>query len=276
MVRDLRSQNDDVRFKALLLLGVPEKLARIPVWSHATPSVVTGSEVVKPEQIELRYAALGSDETQQAIVVAQVVGVSAYAAVAASKANGWERIATFDCWCKYDAQDVLDTFVSLIRAPDPIALPSVGRFELVLRASGGGTGIYTQDEVHFRLYRGEMKAVMSFVSRVQATLVGNPPPWKLTVERRWFCPSLPVNLPDGRTDVIAVLAESRGETAVPPAVDFLIRELQDRYLKGITCRTYRWNAKGFRYEPVAVPNACKPPEKWARPGNLWVTWGTQS
>jgi hypothetical protein len=121
IVRDLRSQDDGVRFKALLLLGVSEERARIRVWSHTTPSVVTGSEVVKPEQIELRYAALGRDETQQAIVAAQYVGDSAIAAVAAPKPNGtgWERIAIFDCWCKYDAAGMLDEFVSLRQALEP-------------------------------------------------------------------------------------------------------------------------------------------------------------
>ncbi len=256
IVRDLHSPNAEVRFKALLSVGVPETLARRPIYNSATPATVVGSEVVTPEQIGLRYAALGSDETQQAIVVAQVVGTYAYAAVATPKQNAWERIAVFSCWCKYDPETVVDTFVSLNRAPDPMRSGEVQRYELVLRASGGGTGIYNQHEVHFRFFRSEMKAVMSFVSRVQSSTTGNPPPWHLTIERRWFYPSLPVYLPDGGSGYVAVLVESRGNTALPPTVYFTIRELQDLYLKGITCRTFQWNQKLFQYDPVAVPNAC--------------------
>jgi hypothetical protein len=98
VVRDLNSQNANVRFKALRSIGVPDKLARRPIYNSATPATVIGAEVVKAEQIELRYAALGSDETRQAIVVAQVVGAYAYAAVVTPKSNGWERIALFNCW----------------------------------------------------------------------------------------------------------------------------------------------------------------------------------
>jgi hypothetical protein len=256
VIRDLRSPDEGVRFNALLLLGVPDKLARISLWSSTTPSVVTGSEVVKPEQIELRYAALGSDETQQAIVAVQIVGSYAFAAVATPKGNGWERIAALNCWCKYDADGVTDTFVSLALAPD---FRGAGhqRFELIVRASGGGSGIYGQDEAHFRLYRGELKSVMSFVSRVQSTSQGHPPPFSLRIERRWFNSSVLVNVSNGRSEQLAVLAESHAEIAVPHTVYFSIRELQDRFLKGITCRTFRWNQKLFQYEPVSAPNACQ-------------------
>jgi hypothetical protein len=260
VIRDLSSPDSNVRFKALLLVGVPEKLARIPVWNNATPAAVIGSEVVKPEQIGIRYAALGSDETQQAIVVAQVVGTYAFAAVAAQKLNGWERIAQFNCWCKYDAKSVIDSFVSLSVAPDAARGDENRRYELVLRASGGGTGLYRQDEVHFRLYKGEMKAVISFVSRVQSVpITGNPPPY-LQIERRWFYPTLPIRLPEGRSESAAVLVESRGKTAVPPDVFFSLRQLQDRYLKGISCRTFRWDQVRFRYEPVTFANACTSPD----------------
>src|SRR6266567_310297 len=75
IVRDLRSSNEDVRLKAMAAVWVPEGLRR----------------VTRPEQIELRYAALGSDETQQAIVAIQM-GQYAYATVATPKGNAWERI----------------------------------------------------------------------------------------------------------------------------------------------------------------------------------------
>lgn len=101
IVRDLRSPSEDVRLKALEAVRVPKALMHRAMYSSnpdGTPKV-NGSVAIRPEQIELRYAALGSDETQQAVVAVQV-SQYAYAAVATPKGNGWERIAQFSCWCK--------------------------------------------------------------------------------------------------------------------------------------------------------------------------------
>src|SRR5689334_7088800 len=106
----------------------------------------------------------------------------------------------------------MDRFDSLSTAPDG------GRYELVLRASGGGTGIYRQDETRFRLFRGEMRAVMNFESRVITSNAGTPPPWFVDVTRRWFQPNVTVQSGDGRTETVAVLAESHGRTNTPPNI----------------------------------------------------------
>lgn len=98
----MRSSNDDIRLKALSLAGVPEKLR---------------NDAVRPAQIELRYAALGTDATQQAILAVQV-GQYGFATVATPKGNAWERVAQFNCWCKYDMSHFLDEFVQIARAPD--------------------------------------------------------------------------------------------------------------------------------------------------------------
>src|ERR1700678_4325065 len=87
IVRDLRSDDEGARAKALRLFGYPEAQMQ---------------DVPKPGQIELRYAALGDDATLQAIVAITVIGVMEYAAVAVPKAKEWERIGTFFCWCKYE------------------------------------------------------------------------------------------------------------------------------------------------------------------------------
>lgn len=237
LVRDLRSQDEEVRLKALSLIGVPDKVAR---------PMLTAPRIAMAEQVELRYAALGGDETQQAIVVG-LLGTMVYAAVAIPKANAWERIAVLDCWCKYDGA-IVDTFIALEPAH------ALGRHEFVVRASGGGSGTYGQTEVRFRLYRGELKAVMSFVSRIQATL---DPPQHLRMERRWFLPGFPVTLPDGSSDSVSVLVESRGEVPTPPILNFFVPDLQVRYSKGITCRAFRWDQLAFEYRPIKVPNLCK-------------------
>src|ERR1700722_10764844 len=58
VLRGLRSQDDDARLKALRLVGLTEEQAR--------PFDGSGP-VVKPSQMELRYAAIGDDATLQAI-----------------------------------------------------------------------------------------------------------------------------------------------------------------------------------------------------------------
>jgi hypothetical protein len=80
IVRDLRSSNDDIRLKALSLAGVTEQLR--------------GNDAVRPSQIELRHAALGSDATQQAILAVQM-GDYGFAVVVTPKGNAWERVAQF-------------------------------------------------------------------------------------------------------------------------------------------------------------------------------------
>jgi hypothetical protein len=130
VVRDLRSGDEEARHAALLLMGVPEQVARRPVYNGATPPVVVGSKVVKADQVELRYAALGGDATEQAVVVVEVGGQSSYAAVVAPKGKGWERIATASCWCKYE-EEVVDAFVSLSFGTAAGARAFIGRMRRI-------------------------------------------------------------------------------------------------------------------------------------------------
>ncbi len=200
----------------------------------------------------MRYAALGSDETQQAVVAVQV-SQYAYAAVATPKGNGWERIAQFSCWCKYDMDHFMDEFVRLIRAPEP----NVERFELVLRASGGGSGLYRQDEVHFRLFRGEMKAVLSFESRLVNYHLGIPKPY-LEIQRRWFHPNFERGgfLVEGHANL-----SWRRHVRNDGLVTFSIRDLESRRLGRLTCRPFEWSDKTFRYQPTGNSTSCQPSQK---------------
>ena len=79
-------------------------------------------------------------------------------------------------------QDVLDEFVSLRPAAEP---PREIRrhYELVVRSSGGGTGIYTQVEDHYRIFHNQLRKVLQFVSRHYGSdPTGSAPP--TTLERR--------------------------------------------------------------------------------------------
>ncbi len=68
VVRDLRSSDDEARLKALLLLGLSDGQAHILDWSDTTPARVIDRHVAMPDQVQLTYAALGEDDTRQAIV----------------------------------------------------------------------------------------------------------------------------------------------------------------------------------------------------------------
>jgi hypothetical protein len=253
LVENLRSKDDKVRLRALHLLGFTDQEAHDAIWAQTSPTRVIGQAVVTPDKIELKYAVLGEDATQQAILAVQASQKQlTFAAVAVPKPQGWERVAVFDCWCKYEmylGQDALAESVQVRPAPEPVPrIPE--HFELILRASGGGTGIYTQNEGHFRIRHDELRDVMSFVSRQLSC----PPTEPCKIEKRWFYTTGFGNVMGG------VLVEGRGSYAFasqPPAFQSL-RELENRSLRDVTCSTYRWDEKGFRYEPLAVTNPCVP------------------
>lgn len=253
IANDLRSKDAGVRLGALRLLGFADQQARVKIWAQTQPTRVLGEAVVTPDQIELEYAALGEDATQQAILAVEASQTqTTFAAVAVPKSEGWERVATFQGWCKYEmyiGQNALAESVQVRPAPElDSTIPE--HFELILRASGGGTGIYTQNEGHFRLHHGELQCVMSFVSR----RLSCPPPAPCNIERRWFYTTAFGNVMGG------VLVEGRGSFASnsqPPVFRF-VRDLESRALQKISCSTYKWDEQNFRYEPFAATNPCEP------------------
>jgi len=162
----LRSSDDQDRIKALVLLGLSEDQDKITVWDQKSGKPLPEKQVLPVDIVQLFYAALGSDDTRAA-VLAVAASQMTYAAVAIPSDKGWTRIATFDCWCKYDMngpRDVLSEFVQLHYFFERGGLPNPQHYELVLRASGGGSGIYVQDEAHYRIRHGELRLVMSFTS----------------------------------------------------------------------------------------------------------------
>lgn len=231
LIRDLRADDDQTRLKAFLQLGLPKQQ------KTAIAAV--------PYEVGLRYATLGTDDDEQAIVAVDI-GAMLYGAVAAQEGGSWHRIANFSCWCKYESGDLLGEFIQIKPGPD-------GRSELVLRASGGGTGVYSQNEAHFRYYRGELHLVFSFVSHYQDCPI-TPGPYTCRVERRWFYGHSWDSTPGG------VLVESH-LSFLPysePEVEFAIRDLELGHAKTFSCKTYKWNKEKFLYEQFAAPNPCKP------------------
>jgi hypothetical protein len=70
LIADLYSKDDQVRLEILLLLGFADQEAHVTVYSQ-TSAVPVGEVVVTPDRIELKYAAIGEDAVQQAIVAVE-------------------------------------------------------------------------------------------------------------------------------------------------------------------------------------------------------------
>lgn len=236
IVNDLLSSDDATRLKAMRLLGLDDRQAHWHERFQVSPSgPVTERVVVRaPDQVQLTYAALGRDKTQQAIIAISSLGTM-YAAVAMPESKGWMRIATIDCGCRYNAGDLSD--FAQIR---PSISESEERFELVMRSSDGGSGILVQEETHFRADRGKLHGVMSFVGRTRNCQVGT-----CTLEKRWFQPTL---------DGMWVLVAGHGKFAENQAGD-----LEDRFLQHATCTYFKWDDQTFQFKPTQnTSNPCPP------------------
>jgi hypothetical protein len=85
LLENLRAKDYETRDRALSLVGV-----------HQTTEFASFDP---PEETELRYADLGVDGTQQAIIGVRRHAML-YGAVAARGGSRWHRIAAFSCWCK--------------------------------------------------------------------------------------------------------------------------------------------------------------------------------
>lgn len=238
LVQRLRSSDDVVRTNAFTLFGLNLKQADMAV--------------APPDKVQLSYAALGADTTQDAVVALELTD-HILAAVAVPTRRGWERIAVFDCWCKYDMKGDRDTLMESVQLRYAPEYAASSPFELVLRASGGGTGLYEQQEGHFRLYRGELRRVMSFISRRETCDPTARTPYQCDIEKRWFYTTSFGNVEGG------VLVESRGSFAphTTPSVQWEVRDIENRHLRPATCHAFRWNRDKFQYEPITVSDPCK-------------------
>jgi hypothetical protein len=264
VLNDLRSPNNETRLKASKLAGLTDQQAHEKLWSqgNASPSKVIGEMMITPGRTDLMYAALGEDASQQAILAFEVPSMSfTYATVALQKGNRWERVVAFNCWCKYDMnldQDALAEFVSLRPVPetDPAKLK---HYELVVRSSSGGSGVYTQTETHLRLYHDQLHSVLSFVSSYHNGSPKGPTPSWQQLERRWFT-FAPV--PDGTLRGVLVEAKATFPADEYPEIEWTLQSLLDVHVKKITCRAFRWDPTALRYEPSSeAVSACEVPAK---------------
>ncbi len=255
MVADLRSADDQIRLKALQRLGLTDAQAYRDVWSDGTPSKMIGKKLIMPDKVQLTYAALGSDATQQAILAVEYYrGGAGIVAIARPAAHGWQRIAQISSEYRYFAlsgdpgSDAMSTFVKLGLAPGSQP-PFSQHYELIVRESdGGGSGLFVQDEARFRVHDCELREVLSFTSRQLSCQL------TCTLERRWFNWASLVGDPGG------MLVEGHGEFSdqLPSRLLDTVPDLETRRLQHFTCTRINWNEQRFRYELVkGADHLCK-------------------
>jgi hypothetical protein len=247
VVAGLRSPDEAIRLKSLQLLGFTDEMAHEIQWSQTNPATPLGKRVITPDEIRLSYASLGEGSVKQAIL-SVLAGQTTFAAVAMPASESWRRIAAFDCWCKYDIKqndDPLSTFLRLVPVP---VNPPASQYELVFRASGGGTGLYVQNEAHYRVYHGELRKVFSLESRRRQCDITN----QCLIERGWFYPNMVVNR-YGNPVQGGVLAQGKGRLLAEkaPQVDWTVREIEPRHLHRLVCTTFLWNEDQLRYTKLA-------------------------
>lgn len=183
-----------------------------------------------PAEIELRYASLEGGDSKQAIVLVEAASY-AYASVAVPSANAWERITVFECWCKYQGPTLLDDLVRVEYTDHFIP-------DLVLRASGGGTGLYEQTVARFALKGGELRKVLSFISRRRDCPVGTS---ICLYDHRWF--------------THGQLAEAKARFDSELNLDWNFADAHG--FRSITCTAYSWNPASFTYIRSGAAHPCK-------------------
>jgi hypothetical protein len=232
LTKSLQADDAKTRIRALVQMGVPEEgLAKIDE---------------RPSEVQLLYASLGTNDQQQAIVAVRIAPML-FGAVAAQENGAWHRVANFSCWCKYETGDLIGNFVHVEAGPDDGS-------ELVLHASRGGTGVYTQNEARFR-YRGrELRLVIHFASRFRTCDPTAPGPTQCHVERRWFYPSGQDSIPE------SVLVESRFSFSADslPGLQSESQDLELSYAKTFSCTVYTWDKEKFAYAESGTSRPCKP------------------
>ncbi len=258
VLNGLRSSDEKARLAAFHSMGFADREIYQQLWSQGTPATVIGKRLLLPGQVRLDYAALGETGEKQAILSAFIADAQIAAlAVAVPTEHGWTRVAFFDCWCKYDmGPDPLSELVQIQSAPWDSRWPEPRPFELVVRASGGGTGLYTQTEARFRVQRGELVEVALFTRRHRNCGTRDPDgKFRCSMEQRWF------HTTDLQQGPGAVLVSAQGKYASEgqPKAFWDLWELQVQELHTIQCRSYLWDRRAFRYKEVSeATSLCTP------------------
>jgi hypothetical protein len=252
----LQSKKDETRLAAFGLLGAEGHDA----YDFRHTKEMDFEVVADLYQSELRYASLGDDGVQDAIVAVRVRN-RILIAVAAPKNVGWERVAAFRYVCMADLRgndrELLDSTIAIGRYGNDF----FEREELILRpitllaASRGITPLSTQlqHEVHFRLFAGGLRRTLLFERRRQTCERGRD---SCAVTLRSF-----YHFAFGQPPTIdgGIVVEAYGSGAGFATTSF-DTELEDRSLSFTSCSALRFNQDTHQFEKSSTlsspPDPC--------------------
>ena len=227
-------KNAESQSAALSALGIPSKFA---------------------DDARLLFEDLDGDQKAEALLTVDIDGADVVLIVLKEKGDQWYRLPPqeeFSCWCKYESAP-LDTFVEVVNWSYSFEKASQPRKLLLVRGSGGGTGLYERSLGVFVLDGFRVRSVFE------------------TTEERRECP-----WPEGdcKLDHAVVTFDTRSEPRVLIAhkIHESIRpnNLRDeeQWWVGVppsSCGTYQWNSKEFKFieSRTANVNHCRPVKRTA-------------
>jgi hypothetical protein len=181
----------------------------------------------------LVYEDVDGDGVAEALLTVEIDSSDVVLMVLKRQGDQWYRLPSpsdFSCWCKYE-RSPLDSFVELRGWKGP---GDEQTRLIVIRASGGGTGLYERSLAMFALHGLEIKSVFS------------------VVEERREC-----DWPDGHCESKHVIIEE-GKGSPQSLVAREIRDKRDEARLGSdeswwaglpvsSCEGYAWNASDFKF-----------------------------
>ena len=214
---------------ALSALGIPTKFA---------------------EDARLLFEDLDGDQKAEALLTVDIDGANVVLILLKEKGDQWYRLPPqegFSCWCKYESAP-LDTFVEVVKWSYSFEKTGQPRQLLLVRGSGGGTGLYERSLGVFALDGFRVRPVF------EATEEHRECPWPEA---------------DCKLDHAIITFDTRGE---PPVL--IKQEIHtsmrpdnlgdvENWWVGIppsSCETYQWDSKMFKYIENRTANIdhCRP------------------
>jgi hypothetical protein len=202
------------------------------------------------DDARLLFEDLDGDQKAEALLTVEYGGADVVLIVLKEKGDQWYRLPPqeeFSCWCRYESAP-LDTFVEVVDWSNSFEKTSQPRKLLLVRGSGGGTGLYERGLGVFALDGFRVRPVFG------------------TTEERRECP-----WPEGdcKLDHAIITFRTRGEPhlLITNKIHVLMRpdELRDveSWWVGIppsSCQTYLWDSKGFKFIESRTANIdhCRP------------------
>lgn len=115
------------------------------------------------EEARLVFEDLDGDGVPEAVFTIDVDYADVVLAVLKQKDGQWFRLPSppdFSCWCKYETSP-LDTFVEIVKWSDSFENAGQPRRLILIRSSGGGTGLYERGVEAYALDGFQLRQVFA-------------------------------------------------------------------------------------------------------------------